>query len=68
MAKTIQCTAAQRTLDFDVDDQCDFVARAENEHDALAEITNHLQTTHNWNEMYEPDLEKVRANALREEL
>lgn len=68
MAKTIRCTDAQRTLDFDVDSQCDFVARADDEHNALAEITEHLQTTHNWNEMYEQDLEKVRANAVREEI
>lgn len=68
MAKTIHCTEAQRTLDFEVDRGCDFVARAENEDDALAEITDHLQTRHNWNEMFEPDLENVRAHAIRNEI
>ena len=40
------------------------MARAEDE--ALAEITDHLQTVHNWNEIFEPDLEKVRAQNIRE--
>ena len=42
------------------------MARAENEDEALAEITDHLQTVHNWNEIFEPDLEKVRAQNVRE--
>jgi predicted small metal-binding protein len=66
MTRTIQCKEAQRTLDFDVDQSCDFVARAENEDEALAEITDHLQTVHNWNEIFEPDLEKARAQNVRE--
>ena len=61
MARTIRCTEAQRTLDFEVDRNCDFVVRAETEDEALAELTDHLQTVHNWNEIFEPDLEKVRA-------
>jgi len=61
MARTIRCTEAQRTLDFEVDQNCDFVARAETEDEALAKFTDHLQTVHNWNEIFEPDLEKVRA-------
>jgi hypothetical protein len=36
MTRTIQCKGAQRTLDFDVEQSCDFVARAENEDEALA--------------------------------
>ncbi len=68
MAKTIHCTDAQTTLDLDVDSECDFVARADNDHDALAEITDHLQTVHNWNEMYQPELERVRAHAIRSEV
>ena len=31
MARTIRCTEAQRTLDLEVDRNCDFVARAETE-------------------------------------
>ena len=61
MARTIRCTEAQRTLDLEVDRNCDFVARAETEDEALAEFADHLQTVHNWNEIFEPDLEKVRA-------
>jgi predicted small metal-binding protein len=65
MARTIRCTEAQRTLDFEVDRYCDFVARAETEDEALAELTDHLQTVHNWNEIFEPDLEKVRVQNVR---
>jgi len=68
MARTIRCTEAQRTLDFDVDQSCDFVARAETEDKALAEIAEHLQTVHHWNEIFEPDLEKVRAQNVRNEV
>jgi len=68
MARTIRCNEAQRTLDFDVDQSCDFVARAENEDEALAEIADHLQTVHNWNEIFEPDLEKVRAQNVRNDV
>jgi predicted small metal-binding protein len=68
MARTIRCNEAQRTLDFDVDRSCNFVARAEDEDEALAEITDHLQTVHNWNEIFEPDLEKVRTQNVRNEV
>ena len=68
MARTIWCTEAQRTLDFEVDQNCGFVARAENEDEALAEITDHLQTVHNWNEIFEPDLEKVRAQNVHNDV
>ena len=68
MARTIRCTEAQRTLDFEVDRNCDFVARAESEDEALAELTDHMQTVHDWNEIFEPDLEKVRAQNVRNEV
>jgi predicted small metal-binding protein len=64
MARTIRCTEAQKTLDLEVDQNCDFVARAETEDEALAEFTDHLQAVHNWNEIFEPDLEKVRAQNI----
>jgi hypothetical protein len=38
MTRTIRCTEARRTLDFDVDQSCDFVARAQTEDAVLAEI------------------------------
>jgi hypothetical protein len=38
MARTIRCAEARRTLDFDVHQSCDFVARAQ------TEKTDHLQT------------------------
>jgi len=44
MARTIRCAEARRTLDFDVHQSCDFVARAQTENAVLAEITGHLQT------------------------
>jgi predicted small metal-binding protein len=68
MAKTIRCTEAQRTLDFDVDQNCDFVVRAESDDEALSEITDHLQTVHNWNEIFEPDLRKILARNVRDEV
>jgi predicted small metal-binding protein len=68
MARTIRCTEAQRTLDFEVDRNCDFVVRAETEDEALAELTDHLQTVHNWNEIFEPDLEKVRAEIIHNDV
>jgi len=68
MASTIQCTEAQRTLDFEVDRNCDFVARAESEDEALAELTDHMQTVHNWNEIFEPDLEKVRVQNVHNDV
>lgn len=67
MTKTIRCTEAQHTLDFDVDGGCDFVARAGTEDEALAVLTDHMQGIHNWNEMYEPDLEKVRSRNVHDE-
>ena len=67
MAKAIRCTEAQEAWDFAVDSNCDFVAREETEDEALAEITNHMQTVHNWNELYEQDLEKARALTIHDE-
>ena len=49
MARTIRCTEARRTLDFDP--TCDFVARAQTEDAVLAEIAGHLQTVDRWNEV-----------------
>jgi predicted small metal-binding protein len=68
MARTIWCTEAQRTLDLEVDPNCDFVARAETEDEALAEFADHMQTVHNWNEIFEPDLEKVRAQNVHNDV
>jgi predicted small metal-binding protein len=68
MARTIRCTEAQRTLDFEVDRNCHFVARAETEDEALAELTDHMQTVHNWNEIFEPDLEKVRVQNVHNDV
>jgi predicted small metal-binding protein len=68
MARTIRCTEAQRTLDFEVDRNCDFVAHAETEDEALAELTDHVQTVHNWNEIFEPDLEKVRVQNVHNDV
>jgi predicted small metal-binding protein len=68
MARTIRCTEAQRTLDFEVDRNCDFVARAETEDEALAELTDHVQTVHNWNEIFEPDLKKVRVQNVHNDV
>ena len=68
MARTIRCTEAQRTLDFEVDRNCDFVARAETEDEELAELTDHVQTVHNWNEIFEPDLEKVRVQNVHNDV
>jgi hypothetical protein len=50
MARTIRCTEARRTLDFDVDQSCDLVARAQTEDAVLAEIAGRLQTVDCWNE------------------
>jgi predicted small metal-binding protein len=68
MARTIRCTEAQRTLDLEVDRNCDFVACAETEDEALAEFADHMQTVHNWNEIFEPDLEKVRAQNVHNDI
>jgi predicted small metal-binding protein len=68
MARTIRCTEAQRTLDLEVDRNCDFVARAETEDEALAKFADHMQTVHNWNEIFEPDLEKVRAQNVHNDV
>ena len=68
MARTIRCTEAQRTLDFVVDRNCDFVAHAETEDEALAKLTDHMQTVHNWNEIFEPDLEKVRVQNVHNDV
>ena len=68
MARTIRCTEAQRTLDLEVDRNCDFVARAETEDEALAAFTDHMQTVHNWNEIFEPDLEKVRVQNVHNDV
>lgn len=65
--KTIRCTEAQSTWDFEVDAECDFVARAQTEDEVLAEITDHMQTVHHWNELKEPDLERARALTIRDE-
>jgi predicted small metal-binding protein len=67
VTKAIRCTEAQEAWDFEVDSNCDFVARAETEDEALAEITNHMQTVHNWNELYEQDLEKARTLTIHDE-
>ena len=64
MARTIRCTEAQRTLDLEVDPNCDFVARTETEDEALAEFTDHMQTVHNWNEIFEPDLVATKDGHL----
>ena len=47
---------------------CDFVARTETEDEALAEFTDHMQTVHNWNEIFEPDLEKVRVQNVHNDV
>lgn len=67
MAKVIRCTEAQKVWDFEVDSGCDFVARAETEDEVLAEITNHMQSVHHWNELYEQDLEKARTLTIHDE-
>ena len=67
VTKAIRCTEAQEAWDFEVDSDCDFVARAETEDEALAEMTNHMQTVHNWNELYEQDLEKARTLTIHDE-
>jgi predicted small metal-binding protein len=67
MAKVIRCTEAQKVWDFEVDSGCDFVARSETEDEALAEITHHMQSVHNWNELYEQDLEKARDLKIHDE-
>ena len=67
MTKAIRCTEAQEVWDFEVDSGCDFVARAETEDEALAEITHHMQSVHSWNELYEQDLEKARDLKIRDE-
>ena len=67
MAKVIRCVEAQETWDFEVDSDCDFVARAETEDEVLAGIMDHMQTVHNWNELYEQDLEKARKLTIRDE-
>ena len=67
MTKMVRCTEAQRAWDFEVDSNCEFVARAETEDEVLAEITNHMQTVHNWNELYEQDLEQARELTIRDE-
>jgi predicted small metal-binding protein len=43
------------------------VARAETEDEVLAEITNHMQSVHHWNELYEQDLEKARTLTIHDE-
>ncbi|MGH3668251.1 MAG: DUF1059 domain-containing protein [Acidimicrobiia bacterium] len=55
-------------MDLEVDPNCDFVARAETEDEALAEFTDHMQTVHNWNEIFEPDLEKVRVQNVHNDV
>jgi predicted small metal-binding protein len=67
MAKVIRCTEAQIVWDFEVAPECDFVARAETEDEVLAEITDHMQSVHNWNELYEQDLEKARDLKIHDE-
>jgi predicted small metal-binding protein len=67
MTKAIRCTEAQEVWDFEVDSGCDFVARAETEDEVLAEITHHMQSVHNWNELYEQDLEKARDLKIHDE-
>ena len=67
MTKVIRCTEAQKAWNFEVDSQCAFEARAETEDEVLAEMTNHMQSVHNWNELYEQDLEKARALTVHDE-
>jgi predicted small metal-binding protein len=67
VTKAIRCTEAQETWDFEVDPNCEFVARGETEDDVLAEITDHMQAEHNWNELYEQDFDKARALTIRDE-
>ena len=67
MTKTIRCTEAQSTWDFEVDPECDFVARAQTGDEVLAEITDHMQTVHHWNELKEADLEQAREQIIRNE-
>jgi predicted small metal-binding protein len=67
VTKMVRCTEAQETWDFEVDSNCEFVARGETEDEVLAEITNHMQTVHNWNELYEQDLEQARELTIRDE-
>ena len=67
VTKMVRCTEAQKTWDFEVEPNCDFVARAETEHDVLAQITDHMQSVHNWNELYEQDFEKARALTIHDE-
>jgi predicted small metal-binding protein len=67
VTKVIRCTEAQEAWDFEVDSHCDFEARAETEDEVLAEITHHMQSVHNWNELYEQDLEKARALKIHDE-
>jgi hypothetical protein len=51
MARTIRCTEARRTLDFDVDQSCDFVAHSQTEDAVLAEIAGRPQAVDRWNEV-----------------
>lgn len=67
MGKVIRCTEAQETWDFEVDPNCDFVARGETEDEVLAGIMDHMQSVHSWNELYEQDFDKARALAIRDE-
>lgn len=67
MSKAIHCTEAQSTWDFEVDPECDFVARAQTEDEVLAGITDHMQTVHHWNELKEADLERARESIIRDE-
>lgn len=67
MAKVMPCTEAQETWDFEVDPDCDFVARGETEDEVLAAIMDHMQSVHNWNELYEQDFDKARKLTIRDE-
>ena len=67
MGKVIRCTEAQETWDFEVDPSCDFVARGATEDEILAGIMDHMQSVHNWNELYEQDFDKARALTIRDE-
>ena len=67
MTKVIRCIEAQEAWDFKVDSNCDFEARTETEDEVMAEITNHMQSVHNWNELYEQDLENARALTIHDE-
>ena len=67
MTKMIRCIEAQEAWDFEVDSNCDFESRTDTEDEVLAEITNHMQSVHNWNELYEQDLEKARALTIHDE-